>query len=64
MTNPDTQVFLRSGVVLSAAEVFEAVVVLAKNESPFPLIAPSDEAKAVVNVAFEAIEWAREEGVF
>jgi hypothetical protein len=64
MIPADTQVFLRSGTVLTAAEVFEALATLAKNENTFPLLAPSDESKAVVNVAFEAIEWAREEGVF
>jgi hypothetical protein len=60
MIQLETTVILKSGEALSAAEIFEGLVLLAEAEATFPLLDQGDQAKAVIAVAFEALEWARE----
>ena len=57
---PQTSVVLRTGDALTAAEIFEGLALLAKRDSPFPLMNSADETKAMIAVAFEALEWARD----
>ncbi len=57
MIRPDTEVILSSGDAIDARTVFEALNRLAEAETLFPLIDKSDRAKAVIAVAFEAVDW-------
>lgn len=63
MIPEDRQVMLASGETVTAGEVFEGLARLAKNDSAFPLMSQSDKTKAVISVAFEALEWADERGI-
>lgn len=56
MIPKDRQVTLTSGEVLTAGELFEGLVLFARNDSVFPIMTQSDLAKAVIAVAFQAIE--------
>lgn len=59
----DRQVTLQSGEIMTVNELFEGLVLLAKNEATYPILGPSDGIKAVVSVAVEALEWAQERGM-
>jgi len=61
MIHPDTQVILRSGEALSAAEIFEGLLLLSLQQSIFPILSERDKAQAVIHTAFDALEWAKEE---
>lgn len=64
MIHPLTSVILSSGEALTAEEVFEGLARLADHDASFPLLSPTDQAKAVIATAFEALEWAQSQGVF
>lgn len=59
MIPPDTQVILRSGEAISAAEVFEGLILLSLHQSVFPILSERDRAQAVIHTAFDALEWAK-----
>ena len=61
MISADTQVILRSGESLSAAEIFEGLILLSQQQSVFPILSERDKAQAVIHTAFDALEWAKEE---
>ena len=56
MIDPNTQVWLRSGEVLTAEEVLEGFVVLASSQATFPLLSRDDRIKAAIALAFEAVD--------
>jgi hypothetical protein len=56
MTSPDTQIWLRNGEVLSAAEILEGFALLAAHEATFPLLSRDDRLKAAIALAFEAVD--------
>lgn len=63
MISDQSTVLLRSGETVTAAEVFEAFALLAFGEATHPLLTPSDRRIAVIETAFQALDWAEERGV-
>jgi hypothetical protein len=64
MIHPLTTVILSDGEALTAEELFEGLARFAQREASFPLLSSSDQAKAVISVSFEALEWAQSQGYF
>lgn len=60
MIPAETQVILCSGEALSAAEIFEGLLLLALHQSVFPILSERDKAQAVIHTAFDALDWAKE----
>jgi hypothetical protein len=56
MIDPDKQVWLASGEVLTAAEVLEGFVRLAMADAAFPILSRDDRLKAAIALAFSAVD--------
>lgn len=56
--NPDAAYILPSGESISAREIYEAIAIMARDETSFPLLSRGDMAHAFVMVAFYALDWA------
>lgn len=62
MTQPQLQIFLRSGEALTVEEIFEGFVLLAGHEASFPMLSRDDWLKACIALAFEAVDALGAEG--
>lgn len=63
MLRTDSTVILKNGEVITAAEMFEALLRFADQDSPFPIMGRTDKAKAVIAVAFEALDFNEDKGI-
>lgn len=55
--NPYLTVMLSSGEILTAQEILEGFMLLAKREAPFPLLGRDDLLKAAIALAFNACDF-------
>lgn len=58
--NEQSVYILKSGESITAREVFEAFILMAMAETSHPLITTSDRRIAVIEMAFQALDWAEE----